>query len=71
MNSLDNVTKCNRRGSPYSIEPCADVIVSAAARRSILIGGGAALAAKIFVSKVPEKTSFYPQNVLMTIFSHR
>jgi len=48
------------------LEPCADVIVSAAARRSILvgggspqpvlkIGGGAASAAKKCFSKVPEK----------------
>jgi len=29
------------------LEPCADVIVSATARRSILIGGGAAWAVKL------------------------
>ena len=59
--------------------PCTDVIVSAAARRSVLVGGGApsvpkksaAAAARRgvrgqhFLSKVPEKISFYPKNFLM------
>src|SRR6218665_440452 len=58
------------------LEPCANVIVSPAARRSILVGGGAQTvpknwrrwqSKKVF-SKIPEKTSFYPQNFLMTVF---
>src|SRR6218665_995607 len=32
---------------PMKVEPCADVIVSAAARRSILVGGGAPPVQKI------------------------
>src|SRR6218665_3391689 len=47
---------------------------SAVARRrsqKIGVGGGAALAAKNFFSKIPEKISFYPQNFLMTFLSHR
>ena len=33
--------------------------------------GGAALAAKKYFSNVSDKISFYPQNFLMTFFSHR
>ena len=56
------------------LEPCADVIVSAAARRSNLVGGPTKLAAaarrgqpNVF-SKIPEKISFYP-NYLTTLLS--
>src|SRR6218665_1911483 len=67
-------------GGPV-VEPCADVIVSAAARRSISvggggappvqkIGGGAAWAAKNIFLRFPNKISFYIQNFLMTLFSH-
>jgi len=52
------------------LEPCADIMVSAATRRSILVGG-AALAAKKYFLKIPDKISFYPQNFLMTSFSHQ
>src|SRR6218665_1706264 len=59
------------------IERCADVMVSAAARRSILVGGGAAPVEKIGVGgaaqvanriffKDSRKISFYPQHCLMT-----
>ena len=51
----------NVRIEEFRIEPCADVIVSTAARRSIF-------------SKIPEQISFYPQNFLnflMTFFSRR
>src|SRR6218665_1269063 len=61
------------RNANYGLEPCADVIVSAGTRRSILVGGGAAgpkklaaAAKKCFFSKIPEKISIYPQNFLMT-----
>ena len=57
---------------PHRLEPCADVIVPAAARRSILVGSGVGPPVpknrrrpKIFL-KVPEKISFYSQNFLMT-----
>src|SRR6218665_1799095 len=56
------------------LELCADVIVSAAACRSISVGGGAPPVQKnrrrrrgrpkIFFSKIHEKISFYPQNFL-------
>ena len=47
-------------------------IVSAAARRSILVGcGGAVLAPKNVFSKDSRKTSFYPQKFLMTFFNHQ
>jgi len=70
----------SRREVRFIVEPFADVIMSALARRSILVGGGAppvqdnrrrrAWAANIF-SKIPEKTSFYLQNFLITFFGHR
>src|SRR6218665_1262942 len=60
-----------------NLELCADVIVSAAARLSISVGGGAPPVQKIggggaawrersktFFSKIHEKISFYPQNFL-------
>jgi len=41
------------------VEPCADVIVSAAARRSILVGGGgAALGAKNSFQRFPKRFPF-------------
>ena len=61
----------------FKLEQCADVIVSAAAHRSILVGGGALLVPKIGVGsqkifpEIHEKISFYPQNFLLTFFSHR
>src|SRR6218665_2464973 len=55
-------------GGPV-VEPCADVIVSAAARRSISVGGGGWAAKNIFL-RFPNKISFYIQNFLMTLFSH-
>src|SRR6218665_3895576 len=59
------------------LELCADVIVSAAARRSISVGGGggppiqknrrrrrgAAWEPKTFFSKIHKKISFYPQKI--------
>src|SRR6218665_554373 len=54
------------------LEPSADVMVSAVARRSILVGGGdVAARPKEFFLKISEKLSFYPQNCVMTFFSHR
>ena len=69
------------------VELCADAIVSAAARRLILVGGGgaprvqknrrrrrrAALFSHIKFkdSRQNLQISFYPQNFLMTFFSHR
>src|SRR6218665_420489 len=59
----------------FQPEPCADVIVSAAARRSILVAEPkkstlVAVArrrrSKIFFSKIPKTISFYPQNFLIT-----
>src|SRR6218665_1088450 len=66
----------------HKLELCADVIVSAAARRSISGGGGAPPVQKnrrrrrrgrpkIFLSKIHEKISFYPQNFLRNFFSHQ
>ena len=59
----------------FHVEPCADVIVSAAASQSILVGGGcapgpkkSALAAKKCFFKDSQKMSFYPQNFLITSF---
>jgi len=50
-----------RLNNKAKLEPCADVIVSAAARRwSKKIGGAN------FFSKVPERNSFYPKKFLMT-----
>jgi len=46
----------------YRLEPCADVIVPAAARQSMMVCGGE----QNFFSKISEKISFYPQNFLMT-----
>src|SRR6218665_631869 len=43
-----------------------DVIVSAAARRSILVGGCAPP-----VPQISEKILFYPQNFQITFFRHR
>ena len=66
-----------------TVELCADVIVSAAARRSISVGGGAPLVQKksaaaarrgrpkTVFSKIHEKISFYPQNFLRNFFSHQ
>src|SRR6218665_3498345 len=69
----------------HRLELCADVIVSAAARRSISVGGGGAPpgpkktgggggrrggAKKVF-SKIQEKLSFYPQNFLRNFFIHQ
>ena len=55
------------------VEPCTDVIVSAAARRPISVGGGggAALAEKTFFSKIPEKNYFLSSNFSDDLFSHR
>jgi len=50
---------------------CADVILCRRRRGAGPKILAAALAAKKFLSKVPEKISFYPQNFLMTFFSHR
>jgi len=47
----------------------ADVIVS---RRSKKVGGGAAVGGqKHFFLRFPKRISFYPQNFMMTLFSHR
>src|SRR6218665_711464 len=61
------------------IELCADVIVSAAARRSISVGGGVPPVPKnrrrgrpkTFFFKIHQKNSFYPQNFLRNFFSHQ
>ena len=85
-----NIKKhCGRSIGDYltfcRIELCADFIVSAAARRSISVGGGGAPRSKkiggggaarrgrpkTFFSKIHEKISFYPQNFLRNFFSHQ
>src|SRR6218665_2995812 len=72
-----------QRKSDMGKEPCADVMVSTAARRSILDGDSGAPPVqrnrrrrgvggqKKFFSKIPVKVSFYPQNFLVTFFSYR
>src|SRR6218665_3384057 len=83
----DAVVGSMSRALDALLELCADVIVSAAARRSISVGGGggppvkknrrrlrrgAAWAAKNIFSKIHEKISFYPQNFfLRNFFSHQ
>ena len=57
-----------------TLELCADVIVSAVARRSISVGGGGAAQRgrpKTFFFKIHEKISFYPQHFLRNFFSHQ
>ena len=56
----------------FTLELCADAI------GSILVGGGGAppfqknqRRPKNFLSKIPEKSSFHPQNFLMAFFSDR
>src|SRR6218665_1985037 len=61
------------------LDLCADVIVSAVARRSISGGGGGAPPVpknrrgrpKSFVIRFTKKISFYPQNFLRNLFSHQ
>lgn len=72
--------RCFHQSNFYLVEPCVNVIMSAAARhRSILVGGGvppiqkyrglrrgAVWAAKEFFSNIPEEISFHPKIFLTT-----
>ena len=75
--SIVNLSKCRILGPRidvgygFGLELCADVIVSAAARRSISVGGARRGRPKTVFSKIHEKMSFYPQNFLRNYFSHQ